>query len=118
LCCCVVAILLLSSVESHENAVVDPCAEYPILAPGSLNFTYWDHVVTNLVSVNTTIDGVVINSFDYARLVNNSDYFAFKCQVTNAIGMENFTHPEWKAFWINVYNYLAVRVVFEKHLCY
>jgi len=84
-----------------------------VLGPGRLNFTYWDKVVKALVTPNTTLDGVVVNAFNYTKLVNNSDYQKFTCQVENVIGIANFTYTEWRAFWINAYNYLAVRVIFE-----
>jgi len=33
--------------------------------------------------------------------------------VTHAVNIWDFDFDEWRAFWINVYNFLAVKVVFE-----
>jgi len=87
-------------------------AQKEFLSANNMDFTHWDNVVRKLVNVNQTIQGIQLNTFDYVGLVNNSDYDTFTIQVENA-NLTGITYNQFKAFWINVYNYLAVRVIFE-----
>lgn len=87
-------------------------AELAPITKDNPDYSHWDAVLKKLVKTNDTINGVHLNSFNYAGLTDNEDFKNFTYQVENAddTGM-NF--DEFKAFWVNVYNYLAVRLVFE-----
>jgi len=112
----VILSVVVQILSQPQPAPKNPCCEeVPILGPENLNFTYWDLVVNALVKENATINGVMLNSFNYTGLIGNSNYNNFKCQVENTVAIQNFTETEWKAFWINVYNYLAIRVIFENN---
>jgi len=83
-----------------------------------LDFSNWDNVVKKCVSKGT-IGGININIFDYALLGRDATvqkyYTDFKYQVENA-DVSGFNQSQYLAFWINVYNYLAVRTIME-HPC-
>jgi len=87
--------------------------DVPVLGPENLNFTYWNHVVEALVTSNANKDGIMLNTFDYTKLKNNSDFATFTCQVENTVNISLFDYDEWRAYWINVYNFLAIKVVYE-----
>jgi len=89
--------------------------ECPHLSKDCLDFSNWDQVVKQLVKANETLEGIQLHTFDYPKLVNNTHYEKFTQQVETAI-VTGFTKAQYYAFWINVYNYLAVRAVFE-HPC-
>jgi len=104
-------IVSLAELEMESNTT---CGEdVPVLAPRHLNFSYWDNVVKALVTPNATKDGITLNTFDYTKLLNNPNFKTFTCQVQNAVNISQFDEDEWRAFWINVYNFLAVKVVYD-----
>jgi len=103
-------VLTLCISNAHLTEESSDCG---VLTNGSLDFSTWDKVLRRILKPNTTIDGVVVTAVNYKELQNNSDFETFGCQVKNASGISSFTETEWKAFWINVYNYLAVSVIFK-----
>jgi len=109
----VFSLLLIGSLADFDEINTTCGEDVPVLAPGNLDFTYWDKVVSALVTPNGTKDGITLNTFDYTKLVNNPSFKTFTCQVENAMNISQYDYDEWRAFWINVYNFLAVKVVFE-----
>jgi len=79
------------------------------------DFSHWNKVLNKLVTVNQTKDGINLNEFNYSGLTNNFDFQNFTWQVENA-DLTGFNYSQWKAFWINAYNFAAVRMVFQ-HPC-
>jgi len=77
-----------------------------------LDFSNWNYVVSQCVSQGNKEGSL----FDYALLgsdsVINGHYTDFQYQVENA-DITGFNQSQFLAFWINVYNYLAVRTIFE-----
>jgi len=67
------------------------------------------------VILNSTNSNIGLNIFNYSNLVGNKDFEKFRCQVENA-NVTGFNETQFKAFWINVYNYMAISIVFE-HSC-
>jgi len=83
------------------------------LSPTNMDFSNWDSVVQKLVTVNNTIAGFTLNTFNYPGLSANYEFANFTWQVENAVDLDKLNYDQFLAFWINVYNYLAVRLVFE-----
>jgi len=77
-----------------------------------MDFSRWDNVLSKLVIVNQTLQGISLNTFNYSGLANNTDFIEFGWQVKNA-NLNGFDNYQWNAFWINVYNYLAVSMVYN-----
>jgi len=83
----------------------------------NLDFSAWDKVLKESVKTNQTdpSTSIGISIFNYSNLVDNIDFELFKCQVENA-DSDNFTEDQFLAFWINVYNFMAVSIVYD-HKC-
>jgi len=90
-------------------------AELQPITKDNMDFSRWGLVLQRLVKVNTTIDGVRLNSFNYAALASDTNYQNFTWQIENA-NTAGFSYEQWYTFWINAYNYAAVRMVVE-HPC-
>jgi len=86
------------------------------LSPTNMDFSNWDSVVQKLVTVNDTLAGINLNTFNYAGLNNNYEYANFTWQVEHAFDLDKLNYQQFHAFWINVYNYLAIRLVYD-HPC-
>jgi len=104
----------VTTVATADN----PISRVPI-SNQNMDFSNWDYVLQQCVNVNDKLDDISVHTFDYVRLTNDqtvkSHFDAFSDQVTNA-DTSGFGQSEFLAFWINVYNYLAVSTVLE-HPC-
>jgi len=86
-------------------------AEPTPLSASNMDFSNWNQVLSDLVHPGSR-QGIRLNIFNYSGLENNQYFTKFTSQVENAnVTFSNQT--EFTVFWLNVYNYLAVRVVFE-----
>jgi len=92
------------------------------LSVNNLNFSAWDKVLRRAVIVNQNSSGIGLNIFNYSDLTDNADYEMFKCQVENAdvfvVKPDTSNENKFLAFWINVYNYMAVSIMFENKCKY
>lgn len=97
-------------------------ADLKPISKDNMDFSHWDTVLKKLVNTTDKIDGISLSSFKYNGLVDNYDFQNFTYQVENAdtTGFDfvqvcdctDFVPTlQFRAFWINVYNYLAVRLV-------
>eukprot|EP01128_Nolandella_sp_AFSM9_P003560 TRINITY_DN153_c0_g1_i1.p2 TRINITY_DN153_c0_g1~~TRINITY_DN153_c0_g1_i1.p2 ORF type:complete len:386 (+),score=75.64 TRINITY_DN153_c0_g1_i1:165-1160(+) len=77
-----------------------------------MDFSLWDAVLKKCILPGKSLAGVKLNEFNYTCLVGNSEFTNFGLQVEAAD--TTFTEfDNFKAFWMNTYNYLAVRTVFK-----
>jgi hypothetical protein len=102
------------------------------LAPGNLNFSLWDAVLKQYVfsgnqcffltsiPIEVTFfdlclgqkDGISLNLINYSAIAKDKNFFEFGVELFNA-NTTGFNQSEFYAFWINVYNYLAIKLVVE-----
>jgi len=91
------------------------------LSGKSPDFSSWNKVLRDCVLENQTdpVTSILYNAFNYSNLVENFDFQRFICQVENA-DTNSFLESEtlFKSFWINVYNFMAVKIVYENHCKY
>lgn len=78
------------------------------LSKSNMDFSSWNNVLSKLAHLGE--DGMT--TFNYSGLVDNQDFLDFTHQVEHA-NTTGFNHTEFTAFWVNIYNYAAIRLVFE-----
>eukprot|EP01126_Amoeba_proteus_P038674 TRINITY_DN4043_c0_g1_i2.p1 TRINITY_DN4043_c0_g1~~TRINITY_DN4043_c0_g1_i2.p1 ORF type:complete len:259 (+),score=38.17 TRINITY_DN4043_c0_g1_i2:96-872(+) len=83
----------------------------PPLSADNMDFSYWSYVLNRLVYNGTKV-GMKISMFNYSGLTNDTNYKIFSTQVESA-DLTGINYTQYMAFWINIYNYLVVRVIRE-----
>ncbi|MFQ5482470.1 MAG: DUF547 domain-containing protein [Nitrospinaceae bacterium] len=83
--------------------------------PGwSYDFTAWDALLKKYVRP-TTLAGVRLNGVDYPSLAKDPRYGLVVSGLENFSAASLQTREEKLAFWINVYNVLAVKMVLDNY---
>lgn len=69
----------------------------------------WQHLTP--ANINTGMkNGIQLNIPDYVAIANDTDYLLFQQQMA-AADTTGFNKTQFYAFWMNAYNYLAVKTV-------
>jgi len=79
------------------------------------NSTLWDNVVRKYVSPGTEVHDIAINSVDYMGISQDPDFAAY-LQSLEVATIDSLDRNETYAFFINVYNALAVNMIIT-HAC-
>ncbi|WP_454061165.1 DUF547 domain-containing protein [Candidatus Nitrospira salsa] len=80
----------------------------------AFDFSKWDDLLKKYVA-EVTIDGVNIHAVDYQKLGKDPDYRALVKDL-EAVSLANVeTKQDKLAFWINVYNVMAVKMVLDHY---
>jgi len=74
------------------------------------NATLWDTLMKKYVTENQTKDGIRISTVDYMGIVNDTDFEAYLKSLETA-NITNLNRTETYAFFINVYNALAINMI-------
>jgi hypothetical protein len=83
--------------------------------PDNVNTTLWDQVLKRYVYENRILQGITLNIVNYKLIANDSDFLEFIKQIESA-NITNLNKNETYAFYINVYNAFAIKMVIE-HNC-
>ena len=87
------------------------CAFGCSCSAGSYNFTLWNYLTNNYVYPGS-LDGVDLQLVNYSGIGHEKAFYDVLDMVANA-NVHNLTKNETYAFYINVYNILAVKTVIE-----
>jgi len=74
------------------------------------NATLWNNVLQKYVTTGVTLHGVVINTVDYKGISTDADFKAYLKSLETA-NIDGLNKTETYAFFMNVYNALAVNMV-------
>ena len=90
-----------------------------VLVPDSteaknFNVAAWDVLLKKYVDSNI-IDGIMLNTVDYGKLQSDPVFSQLVSDLKLFIPSQLHTHKEKLAFWINVYNVFAVKIVTEHY---
>ncbi|KAL6072751.1 Zinc transporter [Balamuthia mandrillaris] len=88
---------------------------WPCTVRGAFNHSDWDAVLKKYVDTNGEIAGIKENVFDYEALRRNQEplFYSYLEAVEKADLSTLTTREDQLAFWINVYNAFAVKMVVE-----
>jgi len=81
------------------------------LTNGWMGSEMWDRVVKKYVSVGE-LEGIPVNLVDFKSVKNDSDFNGYLTFLRTA-NLTGFTKNQTYAFYINVYNVLAVNMIIE-----
>jgi len=97
-----------------SGAVVLSCLFGHVSLATAFDFSGWDALLKKYVKT-ATIDGVTLNAISYKSLQRDPGFKKVVDQLKTA-SLEDLKTPEEKlAFWINVYNVLAAKVVVDNY---
>lgn len=85
-----------------------------VSAVGAFDFSGWEVLLKEHVAP-ASIDGVDLNGVDYRRMKADSGFNRLVDDLKTASLNELKTREDRLAFWINVYNILAVKVVVDHY---
>ena len=90
-----------------------------VLTPDStmaktFDFTDWDALLKKYVDSNI-IDGIRLNTVNYGKLLSDPIFSRLVNDLRLFLPSQLQTHEEKLAFWINVYNVFAVKIVTENY---
>ena len=90
-----------------------------VLVPDStkaknFDFAAWDTLLKKHVGSNV-IDGIYLNTIDYKKLQSDPIFFQLLSGLKLFTPSQLHTREEKLAFWINVYNVLAIKIVTEHY---
>jgi len=80
----------------------------------AFDFSKWDDLLKKYVA-EATIDGVNIHAVDYQKLGKDPDYGALVKDLETVSLANVETKQDKLAFWINVYNVMAVKMVLDHY---
>ncbi|GJL63621.1 MAG: DUF547 domain-containing protein [Nitrospirales bacterium] len=80
----------------------------------AFDFSKWDDLLKKYVA-EATIDGVNIHAVDYQKLGKDPDYGALVKDLETVSLANVKTKQDKLAFWINVYNVMAVKIVLDHY---
>ena len=83
----------------------------PVLA---FDFSGWDRLTKKYVSTKV-ISGIKLNVLNYKNVKKNIDYSKLITDLKNINLKELKTKNDKLAFWINVYNIMAVKMVLDNY---
>ncbi len=92
-------------------ALLAVLASQPVWA---FDFSKWDGLLKKYVA-EKTINGVKLNAVDYQKLVKDPAYTSLIHALKKASLADLKTSKERLAFWINVYNVMAVKMVLDHY---
>ena len=78
------------------------------------DFSDWDSILKKYVD-NKKIDGISLNTIDYRKLKSDPLFYQLVNDLKIFIPLKLQTHEEKIAFWINVYNVFAVKMVLDNY---
>ena len=92
---------------------------FSVLAPDSIraknfDFSEWDGLLKRYVG-SKIIDGIPLNTIDYGKLKSDSVFHQLVSDLKLFIPSQLQTQEEKVAFWINVYNVFAVKMVVDNY---
>ena len=94
-----------------------PCLSFFILGPPHANafdFSEWDVLLKKYVEPDV-IDGISLNTVAYGKLRLDPVFHQLKSKLRLFSPTKLRTHQEKLAFWINVYNIFAVKIVTDNY---
>ena len=80
----------------------------------TFDFSDWDDLLKKYVDLNK-IDGTRLNTVNYKKLQNDPVFPKLIDELKSFSPSQLQTHKEKLAFWINVYNVFAVKIVTENY---
>jgi hypothetical protein len=81
------------------------------ISAGNVNMSLWN-VILNEHTYSGVKNGISSTLVNYTAIANSNNFLEFGLQLATA-NTTGFNHTEFYAFWINVYNYLAIKLVIE-----
>lgn len=76
------------------------------------NQTLWNNIVSKYVELDGELDGIKLHTVNYIGINNDPDFWAYLKQLETA-NADNLPKDEFYAFFINVYNALAVKTMIK-----
>jgi len=80
----------------------------------SFNFSDWGILLKKYID-SSTIDGIRLNTVNYRMLQSDPIFSQLVSDLESFLPSELQTHEEKLAFWINVYNVFAVKIVTDNY---
>ena len=100
-----------------KSVFIIACLSFLIPGPthaNSFDFSEWDVLLTKYVEPGL-IDGISLNTVDYGKLKLDPVSHQLENKLRLFSPTKLRTHQEKLAFWINVYNIFAVKIVTENY---
>ncbi|XP_065910652.1 uncharacterized protein [Dysidea avara] len=90
------------------------CATFATGSDLKTSYEFWDEVVSHHISPGH-LEGISVNVVDYESIRSDGNFYKY-LTVIRDVDTKNFTRSELYAFFMNVYNAFAIKMILD-HSC-